>query len=222
MTAVPDAAGPRPAATRRRAVTILATLAVVTVLADLGTKHLALQTLDEREPVRLLGGAVYLTLIRNSGAAFSLGSDYTWVFPTVTLVVVGWIGWLAVRLRSVPWAISLGLVLGGALGNMVDRVFRAPGPFLGHVIDMVSVFDPRGQVFPIFNLADSALVCGVLFAIFLEFTGRQRDGTRISAREATGGTAKAADGATGAADGATGARPAAAPDPDRFVARSDR
>lgn len=189
MTAAPPPAGLAPAGpvagpARRRAVTVLTTIAVLLVLADLGTKHLALETLQDREPIRLLGGAVYLTLIRNSGAAFSLGSDYTWVFPLVTVVVVGWISWMAVKLRSVPWAVSLGLVLGGALGNMVDRVFRAPGPFLGHVIDMVSLFDPRGQVWPIFNLADSALVCGVLLAIALELTGRQRDGTRISGSRA--------------------------------------
>lgn len=163
---------------RRRAVWVLGATAAVVLLADVATKHLALATLDNREPLRLLGGAVYLTLTRNSGAAFSLGSDYTWVFPLITTAVIGWIGWVARRLRSVPWAISLGLVLGGALGNLTDRIFRAPGPFLGHVVDMVSLFDPYGQVWPVFNLADSALVCGVALAILLELTGRQRDGMR--------------------------------------------
>lgn len=173
---------PRGGDARRRAVTILATIAVVTVLADLGTKHLALLTLENREPVRLAGGAVYLTLTRNSGAAWSLGSDYTWIFPLVTVGVVGWIGWMTLRLRSAPWAVALGLVLGGALGNLTDRIFRAPGTFVGHVVDMVSLFDPHGRVWPIFNLADSALVCGVALAVVLELTGRQRDGTRVTAR----------------------------------------
>ncbi|GAB3142166.1 signal peptidase II [Micromonospora sonneratiae] len=176
-------AGPDPTEpgrpSRRRAVSILAVIAVLAWLADLGTKHLALATLEDREPVRLLGGAVYLSLTRNSGAAFSLGSDYTFVFPLITTVVLGWIGFMAWRLRSIPWAVSLGLVLGGALGNLTDRIFRAPGVLVGHVVDMVSVFDPYGQVFPIFNLADSSLVCGVVLAVLLEFTGRQRDGTRI-------------------------------------------
>ncbi|MDG4765349.1 signal peptidase II [Solwaraspora sp. WMMD406] len=167
----------------RRVLTVLAAVAVVALLVDLGTKQLALSLLADREPVRLLGGALYLTLIRNSGAAFSLGADYTWVFSLVTLVVIGWIGWLARSLRSVPWAISLGLVLGGALGNFLDRVFRAPGPFLGHVVDMFSLFDPRGQIWPIFNIADSALVTGVILAVGLELTGRQRDGRRLTARE---------------------------------------
>lgn len=163
---------------RRRAVAILAATAAAVCLTDQGTKQLALSNLQDDDPVRLLGGAVYLTLTRNSGAAFSLGSDHTWVFTLVVAAVVGWIGWLALRLRSLPWAIALGLVLGGGLGNFLDRVFRAPGPFIGHVVDMVSLFDPYGQVWPIFNVADSALVCGVLLAVGLELTGRQRDGSR--------------------------------------------
>jgi signal peptidase II len=164
---------------RRRAVMLLAATAILVLLADAATKHLALATLQDRGPVRLLGGAVYLSLTRNSGAAFSLGSDYTWVFPIVTLAVVGWISWMALRLRSLPWAVALGLVLGGALGNFVDRLFRAPGAFVGHVVDMVSLFGPYGQHFPVFNLADSALVSGVSLAVLLELTGRQRDGRRL-------------------------------------------
>lgn len=170
---------------RRKAVGILVGVAVVALLADLGTKQLALSSLSGRGPVSLLGGAVYLTLTRNSGAAWSIGSDHTWVFPLITIGVVGWIAWMALRLRSLPWAVSLGLVLGGALGNLTDRIFRAPGHFVGHVVDMVSLFDPYGQVWPVFNLADSSLVCGVLLAILLELTGRQRDGSRATDERAT-------------------------------------
>ncbi|MEH1169389.1 signal peptidase II [Micromonospora sp. CPCC 205539] len=182
MTAAPsaepgrtDPVGGKP---RPRAVGILAGVALVSLLADLATKHLALATLTDREPVRLLGGLVYFSLTRNSGAAWSIGSDHTWVFPLITIGVVGWIVWMALRLRSLPWAISLGLVLGGALGNLTDRIFRAPSPFHGHVVDMISLFDPYGQVWPVFNLADSSLVSGVLLAVLLELTGRQRDGRR--------------------------------------------
>lgn len=183
-----DTAEPTAGRPRRRATLVLLATALVALLADLGTKHLALLALTDREPVRLLGGAVYLTLTRNSGAAFSLGSDYTWVFPLITLGVIGWISWMALRLRSLPWAVSLGLVLGGALGNLTDRIFRAPGTFVGHVVDMVSLFDPYGRVWPVFNLADSALVCGVILAVGLELTGRQRDGTRLTSadRDAVG------------------------------------
>ncbi|MFD0821062.1 signal peptidase II, partial [Micromonospora zhanjiangensis] len=188
MTGAPpassDTAQPGTGANRRKAVIILAMTAVLVLLADLGTKQLSLSNLTEGEPVRLLGGAVYLSLTRNSGAAWSIGSDYTWVFPLITVVVVGWIVWMAGKLRSVPWALSLGLVLGGALGNLTDRLFRAPGVLLGHVVDMVSVFGPYGERFPVFNLADSSLVCGVTLAILLELTGRQRDGTRLDHRSA--------------------------------------
>ncbi|WBB67286.1 signal peptidase II [Micromonospora sp. WMMD812] len=183
MTAAPSAGSGRTEQgdrrPRPRAVAILVVAALVALAADALTKHLALDALTGREPVRLLGGAVYLSLVRNSGAAWSIGSDYTWVFPLITIGVVGWIIWMALRLRSVPWAVSLGLVLGGALGNLMDRIFRAPAPFHGHVVDMISVFGPYGEYFPVFNLADSSLVCGVVLALLLELTGRQRDGGRV-------------------------------------------
>ncbi|MEV0723116.1 signal peptidase II [Micromonospora purpureochromogenes] len=204
MTTAPTAgsgtAEPGDGTPRRKAVVVLVSIALAALLADLFTKHLALVTLDDRGPVRLLGGAVYLTLTRNSGAAWSIGADHTWIFPLITIGVVGWIVWMAVRLRSLPWAVSLGLVLGGALGNLTDRIFRAPGYFVGHVVDMVSLFDPYGQVWPVFNLADSALVSGVLLAVLLELTGRQRDGSRA-------GTQRAADDAAADDRDATGAQP---------------
>ncbi len=162
---------------------VLGATAVVAVALDQWVKWLSTENLDERNPVRILGGLIYLSLLRNSGAAFSFGSDYTWVFPLITLVVIGWIGFMAARLRSLPWALALGLVLGGALGNLIDRLFRAPGPFHGHVVDMISLFGPRGEYFAVFNIADSCLTVGVVLAVLLELTGRQRDGSRISVRK---------------------------------------
>ncbi|MEU6203610.1 signal peptidase II [Micromonospora musae] len=183
MSEAPSAGTGSDEPVRRRArpgaVAILAGTGLAALLLDLLTKHLALVHLTDREPLRLLGGLIYLNLIRNSGAAWSIGSDHTWVFPLITIAVIGWIVWMALRLRSVPWAISLGLVLGGALGNLMDRIFRAPGHFVGHVVDMISVFGPFGEYFPVFNLADSSLVCGVILAVLLELTGRQRDGGRV-------------------------------------------
>ncbi|WP_027659158.1 signal peptidase II [Salinispora fenicalii] len=167
------------ATTRRRAASILLGIGLAVLALDFVTKHLALQALEGREPVELLGGLVYLSLTRNSGAAWSIGADHTWIFSLITILVIGWILWTALRLRSVPWAVSLGLVLGGALGNLMDRIFRAPGWFVGHVVDMISVLEPYGRAFPVFNVADSALVCGVCLAVFLELTGRQRDGRRL-------------------------------------------
>ncbi|BAL86754.1 putative signal peptidase II [Actinoplanes missouriensis 431] len=166
-----------------RAVAVLAATAVIAVAVDQWVKHLSTENLEPGEPVRILGGLVYLSLFRNGGAAFSLGSDYTWVFPLITLIVVGWIGWMASRLRSLPWAIALGLVLGGALGNLGDRLFRAPSFLHGHVVDMISVFGPNGQYFAIFNIADSCLSVGVVLAVLLELTGRQRDGSRVSVKK---------------------------------------
>ncbi|OJF13263.1 signal peptidase II [Couchioplanes caeruleus] len=167
---------------RRKAVVVLGLTALFGLLLDQLTKELSTNGLTEGHPVRILGGLVHLSLLRNSGAAFSLGSGYTWVFPLVTLVVVGWIGAMTLRLRSVPWAVALGLVLGGALGNLGDRLFRAPGVFQGHVVDMISLFGPYGEYFAVFNIADSCLSVGVVLAVLLELTGRQRDGTRLTKR----------------------------------------
>jgi signal peptidase II len=179
------ASDPEPAAGfARRALAVLATTALLAVVVDQVVKELSTKNLTEGEPVSILGGLVHLSLLRNSGAAFSLGSGYTWVFPLVTIVVVGWIGYLARKLRSVAWAVALGLVLGGALGNLGDRLFRAPGPFQGHVVDMISLFGPYGEYFAVFNIADSCLSVGVVLAVLLELTGRQRDGTRAVSKKA--------------------------------------
>ena len=172
---------PRPARSGR-AVGWLGGIAAVALLLDVVTKEAATKLLDPAEPVRLLGGVLYLSLTRNAGAAFSLLRDFTFVFPVITLAVIVWIGWMARTLRSRPWAVALGLVLGGALGNLLDRLFRAPGPFQGHVVDFFSLFNPYGQVWPIFNIADMALVGGVCLAVVLELLGRHRDGTRVAGR----------------------------------------
>jgi signal peptidase II len=173
---VPDAP---PATAGTRAVTVLAGTALAVLVIDLVTKYLVVAKLSDHPPVRLLGGAVYLSMTRNSGAAFSLGTSITFVFPVVTVLVVGWICWMARRLRSAAWAAALGLILGGALGNLTDRIFRAPGFLVGHVVDFISLFSPDARYFAIFNAADSALTCGVILAILLELTGRRRDGSRV-------------------------------------------
>jgi signal peptidase II len=165
---------------RRIAIVVLGLVALVVIAIDIVSKQIVVAHLREGEPVKWLGGALYLVLTRNSGAAFSMGSHVTWLFPVISIGVIGWIGWMATRLRSVPWAISLGLVLGGAVGNLIDRIFRAPGAFRGEVVDFLSFLSPTGRHFAIFNLADSALVCGVVLAVLLELTGRRRDGSRVT------------------------------------------
>ena len=163
----------------RRAVLTMLGVAAGIIGLDILTKELATNSLEGHPPVRILGGLIYLSFTRNSGAAWSIGSDYTFIFPIFAIAVAVWILYMARKLRSLPWAIALGLVLGGALGNLVDRLFRTPGGISGHVVDFVSVFAPYGQRFPIFNVADAALSCGVVLAIILEYSGRMRDGTRL-------------------------------------------
>lgn len=160
---------------------------MLVIAVDLVVKQLTTSYLANRDSVRLLGGAIYLLEVRNSGAAFSLGRNYTFIFPIVATVVTVWIIWMARRLASLPWAIALGLVLGGAWGNLGDRIFRAPGPFVGHVVDMISVFGDNGERFAVFNIADASLTCGVILAVLLEITGRRRDGLPKDTKDATGG-----------------------------------
>jgi signal peptidase II len=163
---------------RPSAVAVLVATGAVALAIDVITKQLMLASLEHEPPVRLIAGVLYLNITRNPGAAFSIGVDYTFIFPVIAVIVLAGIGYLARRLRSLPWAVAMGLIVGGALGNLMDRLFRAPAPLHGHVVDFISVFDEAGRAFPIFNIADSSLFCGVVLAIFLEFTGRRRDGTR--------------------------------------------
>lgn len=156
---------------------LLALIAAVVLVIDVVTKVLAVARLEGGAPVPVLGGAVYLQLVRNPGAAFSLATGYTWVLTVVAIAVVVVIVRVARKLRSAGWAVALGLVLGGALGNLGDRLFRAPGPLQGHVVDMVSLFAPDGRVWPVFNAADSAIVCGGVLVALLALTGRELDGT---------------------------------------------
>lgn len=154
---------------------MLAAVAVLALAADIVTKMIVVATLQGEEPIRLLGGLLTLRETRNSGAAFSIGTGYTVVFTLIASGVVVAIIWTGRNLRSLPWAICLGLMLGGALGNLVDRMFRAPAPLKGHVVDWIQV--PN---WPVFNLADSAVVCGGVLAVLLAARGLQLDGTRIA------------------------------------------
>jgi signal peptidase II len=162
-------------------------IAALVLAADVVTKVLAVARLEDQDPVELLGGAVYLVLVRNPGAAFSLATGYTWVLSLIAVAVVVVIARIARRLRSAGWAVALGLVLGGALGNLTDRIFRAPGPLQGHVVDVVSLFAPDGSVWPVFNLADSSIVCGGVIAVLLATRGLQLDGTRATGESAPAG-----------------------------------
>jgi signal peptidase II len=145
---------------------------VVVVALDVLTKHLVVEHLEHREPIRLLGGALLLAVSRNSGAAFSFAQGATVLFTAVAVTVIVVIVRTARRLGSIAWAVSLGLLLGGATGNLLDRVFRAPGPGRGAVVDFIDF-----RVWPVFNLADSAIVCGGLLAVILSMRGIELDGS---------------------------------------------
>jgi signal peptidase II len=156
---------------------LLAAIAGTVVILDLISKIIVVATLAPNEPVRIFGGLIYFSLIRNSGAAFSMATGYTWLLALVAIGVVIVIIRMAPRLRSTPWAISLGLVLGGAVGNLIDRIFRAPGFLQGHVVDFVSVFGPNAEYFPVFNVADSAITIGGISLVITALLGIDFDGT---------------------------------------------
>jgi signal peptidase II len=169
---------PATAVTRRPRTLLLLGLAAGVLALDLVTKLVVVATLSDREPLRLLGGVLYLTEARNTGAAFSFAEGATVAFTLIAVVVVVVIVRVARRLFSTGWAVALGLVLGGAVGNLVDRVFRDPGFLRGGVVDFLSLFDPYGRVWPIFNVADSAIVCGGILGAVLAVRGIEFDGSR--------------------------------------------
>lgn len=154
-------------------------MAAVVVLLDALTKHLVVEHLEHRSPVRLLGGALLLAVSRNSGAAFSFAQGATVLFTAVAVAVIVVIVRTARQLGSTGWAVSLGMLLGGATGNLADRIFRAPGPGRGAVVDFIDF-----RVWPVFNLADSAIVCGGLLAVLLSLRGIELDGSRKADEDA--------------------------------------
>jgi signal peptidase II len=158
---------------------LFAGVALITLALDVVSKVLLVAKLPElHPPVRTLGGAVYLQQTRNSGAAFSLGTGFTVILTVVAVAVVIFIVRTAGRMRSAGWAVALGLILGGALGNLADRVFRDPGVGRGHVVDWISLFGPDAKYWPIFNLADSGIVCGAVLAALMALLGIDVDGRR--------------------------------------------
>jgi signal peptidase II len=166
----------RPAAPRRRRrIAVLAGVAALVLTADAVSKAIVVAHLRPDQPVHLLGNVFELWLTRNPGAAFSVGTGETVVFTVIAFGVIVYIARTARRLYSLGWAIALGLLLGGAAGNLGDRIFRAPGLFRGDVVDWIGVV-PR--YYPIFNLADSAIVCGGILMVILAMRGYHLDGTR--------------------------------------------
>lgn len=129
-------------------------------------------------PIDVIGPFVRLTYAENTGAAFSMGTGYTWIFTAIALVVVFVILRLSRSLGSIGWAIALGGLLGGSLGNLIDRLTRPPGPGSGYVVDFIAF--PN---FPVFNVADSAITCSAILMVILSMRGIDyRGGGRAAAR----------------------------------------
>lgn len=152
---------------------MLLAVALLVLAADVVTKVIVVKELSNRAPVRLLGGFLKLIESRNPGAAFSLGTSLTLLYSAIAITVIVVILRTSRRIRSLPWAITLGLLLGGATGNLTDRIFRSPGVFRGWVVDWIQI--PH---WPVFNLADSAIVCGGILAVLLSARGLHLDGQR--------------------------------------------
>jgi lipoprotein signal peptidase len=155
-------------------VVVLLGVAVTVLALDIASKAIVVATLSDRPPVKLLGSLLMLTESRNPGAAFSIGGpSETILFTAIAVGVIIFIIRSARRIHSLAWAVALGLLLGGAMGNLTDRVFRSPGPFRGWVVDWIQV--PH---WPVFNLADSAIVCGGVLMVLLAARGHGLDGAR--------------------------------------------
>ncbi|GAY18398.1 lipoprotein signal peptidase [Mycobacterium sp. shizuoka-1] len=162
----------RPTTESPRRLRLLLSVAGVVLALDVITKVLAVRWLTPGQPVSIIGDTVTWTLVRNSGAAFSMATGYTWVLTLVATGVVVGIIWMGRRLVSPWWALGLGMILGGALGNLVDRFFRSPGPLRGHVVDFLSI-----GWWPVFNVADPAVVGGAILLVGLSLFGYDFDST---------------------------------------------
>ncbi|MFI8171063.1 signal peptidase II [Streptomyces sp. NPDC085931] len=164
------AAGPAPRGRRR--IAVLFAVALFAYALDLISKLIVVAKLEHHPPIEIIGDWLKFEAIRNAGAAFGFGEAFTVIFTVIAAAVIVVIARLARKLYSLPWAIALGLLLGGALGNLTDRIFRAPGVFEGAVVDFIA---PKH--FAVFNLADSAIVCGGILIVLLSFKGLDPDGT---------------------------------------------
>ncbi|MFB9378901.1 signal peptidase II [Kineococcus gynurae] len=183
----PPAREPDPETPPARRTWLFFAVAAVLYAADQLTKVAAVASLEPGVPYPVLGEIVQLRLIRNPGAAFSFATGMTWIFTIIATVVVVVVIRVSRRLRSRAWAVALGLLLAGALGNLTDRFLRQPGFARGHVVDFVQL--PH---WPIFNVADSCICAAAVLVAVLAFRnvgldGRPVPSTPRRARPARGG-----------------------------------
>lgn len=163
---------------RRRCLLTLVLVALGAVVLDQVVKYWVVSSIQPRiesgeGPIVLLGGLLKFTYVENTGAAFSIGVGYTWIFSIVAVVVALVILRTSRRLGSIAWAIALGGLLGGLLGNLIDRLTRPPGPGLGYVVDFIQL--PN---FAVFNVADMFITCSAAFMVLLALRGIDLSGGR--------------------------------------------
>jgi signal peptidase II len=154
---------------------VVAGVALGAYALDQISKALVVANLTEGSVVPVLGGVLQLHFVRNPGAAFSLASGMTWIFSILAAAVVVFIIWFAGRIRSVAWALVFGLLLGGVLGNLTDRLVRPPGFGVGHVIDFVAT---PWLIPAIYNVADMCIVTSMVIFMILTIRGIGLDGKR--------------------------------------------
>ena len=172
-----------------RVLVVLALVALGVYALDQTAKYLIVKNLSEGQQVNVLGDILQFHFVKNSGAAFSLGTGMTWLFSIVAAAVAVFIIVYARRIRSFAWSILFGLLLGGTLGNLSDRLLRPPHFGEGHVVDFIQVID-----FPaIFNIADSAIVISMGLFILLTIIGIRLDGHRAHKSLAATPDSSAAD-----------------------------
>lgn len=167
--------------TDARALATLAVIASLIYAGDQFSKALVTANLTLRQPTEVLGELLQFVFVKNSGAAFSLASGSTWIFSIAAAAVTIFIIIFARRIRSLAWAVLFGMLLGGTLGNLTDRLFREPGFGVGHVIDFIQVWG-----FPaIFNIADIFIVSSMGLFIILSVRGVRLDGSRHEPADAS-------------------------------------
>jgi len=167
---------------------LFAAIAATTYALDVVTKVLAVEYLRGEPRIPLVGDVLSLYLTYNSGAAFSFLTGHTEVLTVVAVAATVVVLWVARRLGSTGWAIALGFLLGGVLGNLTDRLLREPGFMRGHVVDFFML--PN---FPVFNVADICINIAAGTIILQALRGINVDGTRHedSSDGRPGGTGKA-------------------------------
>jgi signal peptidase II len=163
----------RPRGSKARLLAVFGLVAVTMYAVDVISKIIAVDRLDGRPDVEIVGDFFVLHLVRNPGAAFSTGTGYTQVFSCLAMAAVVVILVLARRIGSLGWAFALGFLLAGVAGNLTDRLLREPAPLRGHVIDFFML--PH---WPVFNVADICIDIAAGLILIQVFRGIRLDGTR--------------------------------------------